>query len=102
MNLILFMRQRICEFRETVTLEFTDTLTAPEYLNAEQSDQIVIEANTLSASAEFARNHRLAGNAGQFLLIEQASWKFFRHIDQTGRVTANRQLLQVCKSYCAI
>ena len=54
------------EFRETVTLELTDTFSARSTFTSEQSDQIVIEASTLTATAEFAQNHRLAGNAGLF------------------------------------
>ena len=91
---IVYEASDLREFRETVTLELTDTLTAQSTLNAEQSDQIVIDANTLSASAEFARNHRLAGNAGQFLIDRTSPHGNFFEVDQTGRVTANRQLLR--------
>ena len=91
---IVYQATDLREFRETVTLELTDTLTAQSILSAEQSDQIVIEANTLSASAAFARNHRLAGNAGLFSIDRTSPQGNFFDIDQTGRVTANRQLLQ--------
>ena len=77
---IVYQAIDLREFRETVTLELTDTLTAQSTLSAEQSDQIVIEANTLSASAAFARNHRLAGNAGLFSIDRTSpQGNFFRH-----------------------
>ena len=91
---IVYQATDLREFRETVTLELTDTLTAQSALSAEQSDQIVIEASDLSATAAFARNHRLAGNAGLFSIDRTSPQGNFFDIDQTGRVTANRQLLQ--------
>ena len=80
-------------FTESVTLELTDTLTAQSNLTTEQSNQIIIEANTLSATAAFATNHRLSGNAGLFSIDPTSPHAAFFDIDQTGRVTANRQLL---------
>jgi len=82
------------EFTESVTLELTDTLTAQSTLSAEQADQIVIDARTLSATAQFARNHRLSGNAGLFSIDRTSPHGTFFDIDQTGRITANRQLLR--------
>ena len=81
------------EFRETVTLELTDTFSARSTLTSEQSDEIVIAANTLTATAEFAQNHRLAGNAGLFSIDRTSPHGNFFEVDQTGRITSNRQLL---------
>ena len=81
------------EFRETVTLELTDTFSARSTFTSEQSDEIVIAANTLTATAEFAQNHRLAGNAGLFSIDRTSPHGNFFEVDQTGRITANRQLL---------
>ncbi len=81
------------EFTETVTLELTDTLTAQSSLTTEQASQIVIEANTLSATSAFAANHRLSGNSGLFSIDPTSPDAAFFDIDQTGRITSNRQLL---------
>ena len=82
------------EFRETVTLELTDTLSATSVFSAEQSSQIVLEASDLSASAEFARNHRRSGNQGLFSIDRTSPQGNFFDVDQTGRVTANRDILR--------
>ena len=82
------------EFRESVTLELTDTLTAQSSFSAEQSSQVVIEASAMTATAEFARNHRLSGNQGLFSIDRTSPHGAFFDVDQTGRVTANRQLLR--------
>ena len=81
------------EFTETVTLELTDTLTAQSTLTAEQSDEIIIDLPTLSATSAFATNHRLSGNAGLFSIDPTSPHAAFFDIDQTGQITANRQLL---------
>ena len=81
-------------FTETLSLNIKDTFFGTSSLEAEQSEQVVIEANTLSSMSNFVQKKAIAGISGDYAIEAVVpSWSKF-NISEFGQITARDTLYE--------
>ena len=79
-------------FTETVTMNIKDTFFGSSSLEAEQSEQVRISADTLSSMAAFVQKKAISGIGGDFAIeAVGSSWSKF-NISDAGEITARDTL----------